>query len=985
MPPGTAEDGLGRRRTDPRPEAWRALMGTLANAGRTSRQTALINEAEPMRRAAPLGSLLLAAALVVPAPGPLALLHGSGPVAGPAVATATGLGTPSEAYLESVEHARDHLSLAAPRPVTVALRARTSERFVIDGRRAGASPVPAPATASGGARRPAQEATSPSPTLLGAPTPSSGQGGSPGMAGTPGAGGSPAPSTGGPGREIYGFLPYWELGDPTMTLDYSVLSTIAYFGLTATASGTLQQAGSDGTPEAGWTGWQSGNLTSIVDAAHAQGTRVALTVERFAWDTSGTAATVSLLSSPAAQATLIGQTVGQVLSRGVDGVNLDFEPVPAGQSANFVAFVRALRAALDVARPGLELVVDVTSDLGNYDVPSLTAPGAADALFVMGYDYRGAGAASAGSIDPLVSQTYYTDLTRALGRYLALTTPGHLLLGLPYYGRAWSTASNTPNALTLPQNAQNGYSVSAPYDVAAGLAEANGRQWDPTESSAWTAYQKQNCDTCPSVWRELYYDDAQSLAARYQLVLADNLRGAGIWALGYDGTRPELTALLHQVFGTAAPLPPTGALTVTTGAPPGNPPNAFSPNGDGVADTASLSWWVSEPMTGTLAVRSGTKTVWSTPVTASSGSVAWNGTGANGTPVADGTYTVALSVQDTHGNTVTQSASVIVNRVLGFLAASPNRFHPQDAHGHARTTTISYRVTSAASTTLRILDSSGAVVKTAWYARRTPAGRYAWIWDGRDAAGSMVPQGDYTIQVVASGTAGRAFLVRPLTVAAYMVRTAVTSGPAGATLVVNAWASEPMRGAPSITLSVAGQRLAGLVTVAGTGHYMATFSGPDLVGPGTVTISGVDAGGRGNRYSVAVSFPGSLPPPVAPGVPPTPSAPIGPTPSAAPTPPPSPSPSPSPSAGASTGGYPFTITAMCPSIRLRTGPDTTAPVAITLDTGAVATAGAAVTGSTYTSACFQLGTYQSWYLVTAVNGQPLASPLYAATAFWSRP
>jgi hypothetical protein len=141
-----------------------------------------------------------------------------------------------------------------------------------------------------------------------------------------------------------------------------------------------------------------------------------------------------------------------------------------------------------------------------------------------------------------------------------------------------------------------------------------------------------------------------------------------------------------------------------------------------------------------------------------------------------------------------------------------------------------------------------------------------------------------------------------------MVRTRVTDGPAGATLVVNAWASEPMRAAPSITLSVAGQRLSGPVSVAGTGHYGATFSGPALVGPGTVTISGMDAAGWTNRYSVAVSFPGTI-----------------------------------------------------------------------------ATAGAAVTGGTYASACFQPGTFQSWYLVTAIDGRPLPAPLYAATAFWNGP
>ena len=76
---------------------------------------------------------------------------------------------------------------------------------------------------------------------------------------------------------------------------------------------------------------------------------------------------------------------------------------------------------------------------------------------------------------------------------------------------------------------------------------------------------------------------------------------------------------------------------------------------------------------------------------------------------------------------------------------------------------------------------------------------------------------------------------------------------------------------------------------------------------------------------------------------------------------------------------------MCPSIRVRTAPSSTAAVAMTVDTGAMATAGAAVAGGSYTSSCFQVGTYQSWYLLTAINGQPLASPLYVATAFWNKP
>ena len=46
---------------------------------------------------------------------------------------------------------------------------------------------------------------------------------------------------GGLKREVFGFLPYWELTDSSTRLDWEKLSTIAYFGVGAAADGTLQK------------------------------------------------------------------------------------------------------------------------------------------------------------------------------------------------------------------------------------------------------------------------------------------------------------------------------------------------------------------------------------------------------------------------------------------------------------------------------------------------------------------------------------------------------------------------------------------------------------------------------------------------------------------------------------------------------------------------------------------------------------------------
>ncbi len=83
--------------------------------------------------------------------------------------------------------------------------------------------------------------------------------------------------------------------------------------------------------------------------------------------------------------------------------------------------------------------------------------------------------------------------------------------------------------------------------------------------------------------------------------------------------------------------------------------------------------------------------------------------------------------------------------------------------------------------------------------------------------------------------------------------------------------------------------------------------------------------------------------------------------------------------------YPATITSMCPDVRARTQPNLGAPIMLKIPQGSTATASAAVLGAAYSSTCYHVGNYRWWYRITAVNGQPLAAPLYVATAFWRKP
>jgi spore germination protein YaaH len=343
-------------------------------------------------------------------------------------------------------------------------------------------------------------------------------------------------------REVLGFLNYFHLDYALQYLDYDAVSTVAYFSIQADRNGHLMKRTASGAMTARWAAWTGSKMSTIIQRAHNNLSKVIFSVERFAWNSTGAADTTALLSSSVARQTLANEIANAVVARGVDGVNLDFEPIPASQRANYVSFVRAVRRALDAKAPGYQLTFAATGFIANYDIAALTASGAADAVYIMGYQYRGAWSSRAGSTAPLAGPIY--DVGDTVEAYLELTTPGKIILGVPYYGYAWSTASSQIHALTT-----RSYVRSILYAESVGLAAEHGLRYDTIEKSAWTVWRYQPCSTCSSQWRQLYYDSVRSLGAKYDLVNSKGLRGAGVWALGFEGSRPELYSLLKRKFG----------------------------------------------------------------------------------------------------------------------------------------------------------------------------------------------------------------------------------------------------------------------------------------------------------------------------------------------------------------------------------------------------------------------------------------------------
>jgi chitinase len=339
--------------------------------------------------------------------------------------------------------------------------------------------------------------------------------------------------------EVMAFATIPELAYARDTMDFSAVSTLVFFSLQAAADGAIVH-------DSRWRAWNGPVLDAVRDRAHAAGTKVVVSVSRFSWSPDETAVTSALLASSAHQARLAAEIAAEVVRRGVDGVDVDLEPVPVGQAGAYTAFVRRLRSALDAVGPGLQLTVAVTGYYSSYDVRGLVAPGAADAIYLMGYHYAGWWSKRAGSNAPLSGPGY--DVADTIAKLRADGVPAErLIVGVPYYGHLWPTTSGALDAPTIGQGSD--------IELASGLAilATVGSHWDPVQRVTWAAWRENG------TWVQLYLDDPRALTAKWARFLQLGLLGTGMWTIGFEGAPSAANAALREAW-LARPHVPSRAL-----------------------------------------------------------------------------------------------------------------------------------------------------------------------------------------------------------------------------------------------------------------------------------------------------------------------------------------------------------------------------------------------------------------------------------------
>lgn len=351
-------------------------------------------------------------------------------------------------------------------------------------------------------------------------------------------------------RTVMGFAPYWALDGFYQNYQMEHLSVIAYFGVTCYPDGTLVKN------DSGWSGWNSTALSGMVSKAHDRGVKVVLTVKNF-----DRASIETLVGNSTYRSRLISNILYEIQEKNVDGVNIDFEHIPASTPVssthrnNFASFIDQVADAVHAARPGSHVSVDImaTSGLDTliYDAAALGAS-SVDSIMVMSYDFHSTSyyaGKKAGPVSPLYGAQYWYTVERSMNDIASKAPKNKIIMGVPYYGLEYPVSSSnwlTKNGTLVSGGAVTTYAnvMDPKFDEWHNISTI---QWDDSEKMTWYRYRWPSSATGPEYWQG-YYDDPKSLGAKYDFVISKQLGGVGIWALGYDNGRLELWDTIRDKF-----------------------------------------------------------------------------------------------------------------------------------------------------------------------------------------------------------------------------------------------------------------------------------------------------------------------------------------------------------------------------------------------------------------------------------------------------
>lgn len=240
----------------------------------------------------------------------------------------------------------------------------------------------------------------------------------------------------------------------------------------------------------------------------------------------------AVLSDTTLRTRLVTAIRNLVVGNNFEGINIDLEDIPPGDRALFTQFVTEVRSALSSeGRLTTTAVMAKTADLpeqewvGVYDYAALGAVN--DLVVVMTYDEHWAG----GPPGPIASVPWMQSvITYAVSQIPA----SKILIGVPVYGFDWRV---------IPP--QTGLAPQVTFRQAMDLAARYGATvvFDATAREPHFTY-----TTAPpeAETHEVWFQNAASVSAKLDLMVANNLLGIAIWSMEF--TFPEMWDVIRQRF-----------------------------------------------------------------------------------------------------------------------------------------------------------------------------------------------------------------------------------------------------------------------------------------------------------------------------------------------------------------------------------------------------------------------------------------------------
>jgi uncharacterized protein YgiM (DUF1202 family) len=226
--------------------------------------------------------------------------------------------------------------------------------------------------------------------------------------------------------------------------------------------------------------------------------------------------TDSLLSSPDQRSKVVTALKNALIQHGIDGINIDFENMDIKNKADFVAFIRELRAALKPSGRIVSVSVTRTNPdpfwSGSYDRRQLGK--AADYMMLMAYDEHWDGG-PAGSVASL-------PWTEEGIKLLMNDVPSHkIVLGVPFYTREWVTDPSTGKVTSTDRSMPEVEKLIADKTL--------NKVWDTKAKQYYLEFVAENGEK-----HQIWIEDEKSMTLRRDLINKYRLIGVAAWHIGLE-------------------------------------------------------------------------------------------------------------------------------------------------------------------------------------------------------------------------------------------------------------------------------------------------------------------------------------------------------------------------------------------------------------------------------------------------------------------